>query len=96
MKITLKNIFNFIQGNARMIGHNFYFLPEYKQEQILYRLDICKETCVKKRSCEVCGCRVPGRLYSTKSCNGGDKFPDLMLKSDWEKFKKENNLTFKL
>ena len=96
MKISIKSIIDFVQGNSRFLGAQFNFLATHKKEQVLYRAEICKETCFKNRTCEVCGCRVPGRLYSNSSCNGGSKFPDLMLKSDWEKFKKDNDLKFKL
>ncbi len=92
MREFTKKIFDFAEGNLRMLGSKFNRLPEFRKEQILYRLEICKETCIKKGSCEVCGCSVPGKLYSTRSCNGGEKFPDLMSKSKWIVFKKENGL----
>lgn len=90
--ITLKNIKAFIQGNVRMLGDKWDLVDPHVQEQVAYRGAICKDSCLAKGKCEVCGCSVPGKLYVTKSCNKGSKFPDLMGKEDWEKYKKENNI----
>jgi hypothetical protein len=90
--ITIKNIKAFVQGNTRMFGAKYNLVDEHIQEQVAYRAMICKESCLPFGKCEVCGCSVPGKLYVTKSCNKGDKFPDLMSKEEWEKFKKENNI----
>jgi hypothetical protein len=35
---------------------------------------------------------VPGKLYVKESCNGGERFPDLMGAKDWEEYKKKNNI----
>ena len=94
-KITIPNIISFFQGNIRMLGDRFGQLPQYKKEQVLYRMEICKDTCVPKGKCKHCGCSVPGKLYSSKSCNKGELFPDLMSPYDWEMFKKENNIKIK-
>jgi hypothetical protein len=48
---------------------------------------------MKKGKCAYCGCKVPGKLYVKKSCNKGERFPDLMSTELWEKFKKNNNIT---
>ena len=42
--------------------------------------------------CEKCGCDYPGKLYVNKSCNNGERFPDLMSAKEWEEFKKQNNI----
>ena len=93
-KITVDNIIAFFQGNIRMLGDRFGKLPTYKKEQVLYRLEICKDTCVPKGKCQHCGCSVPGKLYSDKSCNKGELFPDLMFPGEWRDFKKKHNLKF--
>ena len=93
-KVTVDNIIAFVQGNLRMLGDKFDAIPIYQKEQVLYRLEICKDTCVPNGKCEVCGCSVPGKLYATRSCNKGEKFPDMMQPGKWREFKKEHNLKF--
>lgn len=89
---ALKNISNFIEGNVKMLGDNFGLLPNYQKEQILYRANICKDDCVRNGFCKECGCSVPGKLYVNTSCNNGERFPDIMNESDWDKFKQTNNI----
>ena len=89
--ITLKNIKAYIEGNTRMLGDNFGIVDEHIKEQVAYRATICKE-CVDAGKCTYCGCKVPGKLYVKESCNKGERFPNLMSKEDWEKFKNENNI----
>ena len=52
--------------------------------------------CLKSRQCIYCGCSVPGKLYVSKSCNGGERFPDMMDSEEWEKYKKEKNIKIKV
>lgn len=91
-KITSKNIFNYIQGNARLIASEFGFESEHMKEQVAYRMLICKKSCSVNGACEHCGCDLPGRFFTTDSCNNGEKFPDLMNAEDWNKFKIENGI----
>lgn len=91
-EINIKNIMQFFEGNAKMIGDKFNLLPKWKKEQVLWRMDICKDDCIKAGKCKYCGCSSPGKLYVDKSCNGGDRFPDIMSESEWEEYKKVNNL----
>jgi hypothetical protein len=88
--LSPKNIYHFIQGNARMLGDNFKMLPRYQKEQVIFRAQFCKDDCIPAGECKYCGCSVPGKLYVTESCNDGERFPDLMSEENWEKFKKEN------
>ena len=37
---------------------------------------------------------IDGKLYSDKSCNKGELFPDLMFPGEWRDFKKKHNLKF--
>lgn len=75
-----------------MLGDAFDYLPQYKKEQVLYRASFCKDTCLKEGKCKECSCSVPGKLYSTRSCNEGKLFPNLMSLDDWEEFKIKNNI----
>lgn len=92
MKITPRKIFQFIEGNLKMLGDHIHLLPKHEREQVLYRSEICKEDCMKYGYCKYCGCSVPGKLYVKESCNGGDRFPNLMGAADWEKYKTEKNI----
>jgi hypothetical protein len=92
MKITLKNIRHYIEGNVKMLGDKLYLLPEYEKEQVAYRAMICKDECVKLGYCVYCGCDIPGKLYVKDSCNGGERFPDIMNRADWEKYKLDNGI----
>jgi hypothetical protein len=60
-------------------------------EQIAYRKLQCTD-CWEKGKCQHCGCSLPGRWYSTPSCNGGERFPDLMSEENWIKYKQDNNI----
>lgn len=92
MKITPKKILQFIEGNLKMLGDQFDILPHHEKEQVLYRMDICKDDCVTQGYCKYCGCSVPGKMYVNQSCNGGELFPDLMTKDVWQKYKEEHNI----
>jgi hypothetical protein len=92
-KITFKNILYFIEGNMKMLGDVFHLLPHHEKEQVLWRMEICKDDCVKNGYCKYCGCDVPGKLYVNDSCNEGERFPNLMTKAQWEQYKQDNNIT---
>ncbi len=92
MKITPKKIFQFIEGNLKLLGDRMHLLPAHEREQVFYRSEICKNDCMIYEYCNYCGCSVPGKLYVKESCNGGERFPDLMGAKEWEKYKKKNNI----
>ena len=92
MKITPKKIFQFIEGNLKMLGDQMHLLPKHEREQVLYRSMICKDDCMERGYCIYCGCSVPGKMYVKTSCNSGERFPDLMGAEDWEKYKIKNNI----
>jgi hypothetical protein len=94
--ITPKKIFQFIEGNLKMLGDQFDLMSQHQKEQVLYRSQICKDDCMKFGYCIECGCSVPGKLYVKESCNGGKRFPDLMSREDWEKYKSDNNIIVEL
>lgn len=89
---NIKNVSNFIEGHAKELYNNLVGLPKHTQEQILYRLSICADDCVPNGKCVKCGCTTHTKVFVNKSCNDGERFPDLMNKKDWEEFKKENNI----
>jgi len=91
-KITSQHIFNFIEGNTRMFTDSLGFQPQHIKEQVAYRLLMCKDDCVKDGYCKHCQCPLPNRAYATDSCNKGERFPDLMKKVEWDKYKEENGI----
>jgi hypothetical protein len=93
MKITPKKVMQFIEGNLKMLGDQLHLLPEHEKEQVMYRAAICKEECLTLGYCVYCGCDVPGKLYVRESCNGGERFPNIMPKQEWEEYKKEKEIT---
>lgn len=95
MKITAKKVFQFIEGNLKMLGDELHLLPLHEREQVLYRSAICKDDCVALGYCAYCGCSVPGKLYVRESCNGGERFPNMMNAENWQEFKTKNNIEIK-
>lgn len=91
-RITVKNILSYIEGNTNWLLDVFDLYPEYKKEQVMWRLQICKMDCVKENACIYCGCPPERKAFVDTSCNGGDRFPDMMDKETWEKYKEQNNL----
>ena len=85
-KISTKDIYNFIEGNGRILLNKYNFSSPHLQEQIAYRLLTCKNDCVKQGKCKVCKCPLPNRAFTTESCNK-ERFPDLMSEEDWNKYK---------
>ena len=92
-KINLQNIYSFFEGNLRMLGDRYDKLPSHQKEQVLYRISVCENTCMKLGKCKFCGCKVPGKLYSSKSCNGGKLFPDMLDEVTWNGYKRIKNIT---
>jgi len=98
-QITPKNIKAFIEGYSKLFYDKIVGLPHYMQEQILYRKTVCHDSCVVKGHeesgpghCERCGCSVPGKWFVTRSCNYGYKFPDIMGETQWNEYKKKNDI----
>lgn len=87
MQITKKKINDYIEGNINKTLHALELLEETIEEQVEYRKTFCKD-CEEQGKCVYCKCSYPGRLYSTSSCNYGERFPDLMNKEEWDEFKK--------
>lgn len=88
-KINIKNIKNFIEGKTNQVLSSMDLKPESFIEQVNYRKSLCVE-CLSVGKCRYCGCKVPDRLYTNKSCNKGEIFPDIMSDEEWIKFKQDN------
>jgi hypothetical protein len=91
-KITITNILSYLEGNTRSILNELELQPQHIQEQIAYRRLVCKDDCSRRDQCVYCGCSFKGKTAVKESCNKGERFPDLMSKSDWDKYKEENGI----
>ena len=92
MKVKIKDIKSFLEGNFRFFKNKFLASPDYINEQVQYRLYLCKDDCLVANACKHCSCPPRKKAWVNDSCNDGERFPDLMNKVDWEKFKQENNI----
>lgn len=90
-KITVKNIKSFLEGNIQLGLEQLHLQPEHIQEQIAYRRLLCKDDCAVNNACIMCGCDFKGKTSVKESCNK-DRFPDLMSKIEWNKFKETNGI----
>lgn len=88
---NIKNVSNFVEGNAKYFYDKLIGLPQHKREQVAYRLNICKNDCVPTGKCVKCGCPTEKKLHVDESCNT-NRFPDMMNEEDWNKFKEENKI----
>jgi len=91
----LNKVKQFIEGNLNMLEDKVFGKPLYYKEQIIYRMKQCPD-CNKEGKCRYCGCSVPGKHYVEETCNRGDRFPDLMNETDWNQYKKDNNIEIKV
>jgi hypothetical protein len=92
IKITLKNVKSFIRGHYNLYLDKLGMYPKHKQEQILYRISLCSD-CVSNEGCKYCGCAPNKKVYDNKSCNDGERFPDMLNEVEWNKFKIDNKIT---
>lgn len=92
MKIKVKDVGYFIEGNWKYFKNKLWASPDYIVEQVKYRLYLCKDDCLIANSCIHCTCPPRKKAWVVDSCNNGERFPDLMNKEDWGKFKQENNI----
>jgi len=90
-KITISNINNFITGSTRQALDRMGLIAPHIREQAEYRLATCKDDCITKGACKNCGCGLPGRAFSTPSCDPS-RFPDLMNEEDWNNYKQDNEI----
>lgn len=93
MKITLNLVKDFVRANIRYYGEEFLDnQPKHLQEQVEYRLSLCKDDCLVADRCKYCGCPPKKKAWANHSCNDGARFPDLMDADSWEKYKETNNI----
>jgi hypothetical protein len=90
-KITISNIASFIEGTSKEAYDKLIGLPVHIQEQVAYRHEKCKDDCIPQGGCIHCGCNPIGKHFVNKSCNNGERFPDLMDKEAWDLYKIEVN-----
>lgn len=103
-KLTFANIRKFIQGWSRWIvfklsknkfvkkvAGDIHLLPIYKQEQFLYRLQVMDIECLSSGHCKICGCGTPELQMADEACEG-NCYKEMMNLTDWEAFKKQNNI----
>lgn len=88
-KYTLDNILSFLEGNFKYYWDKMLGSPAHIQEQIIYRMDACKDDCLPAGKCIKCGCPTQKKLFVKKSCNP-ERFGDLMERKKWEKFKRNH------
>jgi len=91
-EITLKNILSFTTGMFNYYRDKLNLFPEYKKEQVLYRLKKCENDCVVVGKCMHCGCPTKKKVFAPKSCNDGKRFPDFMGEKEWYEFKKKKGI----
>lgn len=94
-KLNIKNIKSFVEGHSKLFLNRLGLFPKHKQEQILYRLDKCKNDCVPNGKCKFCGCPPHKKAYVNESCNGGIRFPNMMTPTEWEDYKAKMNIKIK-
>lgn len=89
---NVKNILSFIEGNFKYYYNGLVGLPPYTQEQIIWRLMKCKDTCIPKGECKYCGCDPEKKVFVVESCNEEKIFPNLMGEKEWNQYKKDNKI----
>lgn len=92
--ITFKNIKAYAQGNYRLFLDKFDKLDSHIKEQVIYRESIADPECKAIGECK-CGCPIPDLFYADKTCEDSC-YPVLMNKSEWNKYKQDNNIDIQL
>lgn len=89
-EITPSNVWAWIQGKGRKklseIDIDLFKSPRYIQEIITWRYCICNQRCLSNKSCIVCECDMPDKLYSDKECESGC-YPAMFGKDEWNRLK---------
>lgn len=88
-KYTLDNVLSFLEGNTKYYMNKLHEAPIHIQEQVTYRLSLCKDDCLVENKCIKCGCPPEKKAFVKKSCNP-DRFGDMMGRDEWEKFKRSH------
>lgn len=88
-KLTIKNVFNFTQGEIRMFLHRYGLLRKHIAEQFEFRSIKANPDCHSLGKCVECGCKVPDVFMADKPCDAGC-YPPMMSKTHWTWWKKFN------
>ncbi len=88
-KVTLKNIWYFIQGNIRYqlyYSRLNFLISLHIREQIEARINSMNKECYNQGSCIKCGCQTTHLQMCNKSCNGLC-YPSMMNRRKWNLLK---------
>jgi len=94
-KITIKNIFSFIQGNIRykLFYTKYSFLiRKSRREQISTRIKSMNMTCFNQGSCITCGCATVKLQMANKACDGFC-YPPMLGSRQWTLLKAGYKIT---
>jgi hypothetical protein len=94
MKISIKNIIAYIQGNIRYkLWYSKYkfLIPLHIREQIEMRIASMNVECYNQGSCVKCGCQTTHLQMANKACNG-NCYPKMLSKNKWSFIKKNNTM----
>lgn len=89
--MNLDNVEDFLEGNISYYMNMMGMYPEFLREQVRYRMSKCGD-CIKENKCRYCSCPARKKVFAGRSCNKGERFPDLMTKDKWDEYKRENNI----
>lgn len=85
-----RDLFYYFQGYVRYhlyySGTFFKVLRRHIREQIDYRILEMNQICYMRGSCIHCGCATTALQMANKTC-GGNCYPTIMSKKEWEIFK---------
>lgn len=93
-----KSVFTFLLrwGIKKLEGEDALdFEQVHIIEQYMFRFIKCKD-CLNQGKCVNCQCAIPARMWVRHDHCSASKWGEFMSKEDWEKFKKQFNIEFKL
>lgn len=89
-KITIKNIYAYLQGTFR---YKLYYSSFFKflirthiLEQIDSRILSMDRECFSAGQCKLCGCNTTALQMANKTCDG-NCYPEMLSKKDWHSMK---------
>lgn len=85
-KITIKNIFWYLQGTTRYRIMSSWFkniFPWYLRDQIEHRVNSMHTICRTQGSCKECGCMTPALAYCDEECLGRC-YPRMLNKKEYK------------
>jgi hypothetical protein len=90
---NLSNIKNFASGywNKLRDDSHFMSLQPHVKEQVLYRMNLCRE-CYVNGSCLECGCKTPEMFYAVAKVDSKERWGKMLSAKEWEEFKINNEL----